>query len=118
MDHSVSSPTSSRTVWTVEDIASKIGNSKVVVFAKGSCSEPRCGFSEKVMDELSAIGRPFEVVDVDEERSVIAALNAFVGCKNCLPLLYVDGNLVCSSDNQTAMLASGELRMQIEKAFC
>lgn len=118
VDHSVSSPTSSRTVWTVEDVETKIGSAKVVVFAKGNSEEPLCGFSEKVIDELSSIGKPFEIVNVEEERSVIAALNAFAGCKNCLPLLYVDGSLVCSSDNQSALLASGELRAQIEKAFC
>ncbi len=108
--------TSQRTTWTTDDIHSRIQQSKVVVFAKGSDDAPRCGFTERVLNAIKQSGRPFEVVDVYEDRSVIPALKAYSG-EHHLPLVYVDGELVSNSDTQEHMLVSGELQGKLEAAF-
>ena len=116
MDHSISSPSSTRSFWTRDDIKRTIEENTIVVFVKGSTENPRCGFSERVINEVEAYGRPFEIVDVYKDRSILPALKAYAGLEY-LPLVYVEGSLVSSSETQQQMLTSGALRDKIERAF-
>jgi monothiol glutaredoxin len=105
-----------RVLWTTDDIQRKVEGSKVVVFAKGTLETPLCGLSEEVVSAVDACGRPYELVDVCEERSIIPALKAYAGSRY-LPLVFVNGQLVSSWETQSSMLKTGELKDQIEKAF-
>ena len=105
-----------RSTWTTDDIRQKIEKSKIVVFAKGPEEAPRCGFTERVLSALRESGRPYELVDVTKDRSVVPALKAFSG-EYHLPVVYVDGKLFSSSDNQEELLDSGELSAELDKAF-
>ena len=105
-----------RTTWTTDDVRTRIEKSKVVVFAKGDDGSPRCGFTERVLNAIKQSGRPFEVINVYEDRSVIPALKAYSG-EHHLPLVYVDGELVSNSDTQERMLDSGELQAILDAAF-
>ncbi len=105
-----------RVLWTTEDIARKVQESKVVVFAKGTRDCPRCGFSEELMSAVEAFGMPYQVVDVSQERSIVPALKAYAG-SNYLPLVFVNGKLASTWQTQSDVLQSGELRSQIERAF-
>ncbi|MCB0322391.1 MAG: hypothetical protein KDD69_02425 [Bdellovibrionales bacterium] len=112
----VCSEYSNRVHWTTDDIQRKVEQNTVVVFAKGTPDNPRCGLSEEVMAAVAASGHPYEVVDVSQERSILPALKAYAGEKR-LPLVYVCGTLVSSWDEQSAMLRSGALQERIELAF-
>lgn len=117
MDQSVSSPFSKRIYWTVEDIKAKISAVPVVVFTKGTANHPRCGFSERLVSVVEKCGKPYEVVDASEERSIGAALKAFSGRDYTLPLVYVNGALVSTLETQERMLETGALKDRIERAF-
>lgn len=106
----------SRVLWTKEDVQKKVAQNKIVVFAKGKLDAPRCGLSDEMVSAIEACGKPYEVIDVSEERSILPALKAFVGSRY-LPLVFIDGELVSSWENQAAMLKTGELKAQIEKAY-
>ncbi len=116
MDQSVASSASSRTFWTTDDIRHKVESAKVVVFAKGNTFKPGCGYSERALNALQDCGRPFEVVDVREDRSILAALRVFAG-RCSLPLVFVNGDLVSTSEELKEVVESGELKDRIEKAF-
>lgn len=116
MDQSVASHSSSRTYWTTEDIRHKIEHSKVVVFSKGTIENPRCGFSKQALNAIDDCGTPFEVVDVCTDSSIVAALRTYAGRKS-LPLIYVEGALVSSSEELEKMVQSGELRARVTAAF-
>lgn len=116
MHASIESGHTPRSTWTTEDIRNKIETSKVVVFAKGNDDAPRCGFTERVLTAIRESGRPYEVIDVLEDRSVIPALKAYSG-EYHLPVVYVDGVLMCSSDTQEQLLESGALHAKLEEAF-
>jgi len=109
-------PQSSRSTWTTDDIRSKIERSRVVVFAKGTEDCPRCGFTERVLGAVRDLGKPYELVDVVEDRSVVPALKAFSG-ELQLPVVYVDGNLISFSENQERLLDADALRSKLESAF-
>lgn len=116
MDQSVAAHSSTRTYWTTDDIRQKIEKSKVVVFSKGTPDHPRCGFSERALAAIEHCGRPYEVVDVCTDSSIIAALRNVAGRK-ALPLIYVEGALVSSSENLQRSIESGELETKINAAF-
>lgn len=100
----------------MDDVRSKIEKSKVVVFAKGTPDKPRCGFTERVLSAIQRSGHPYEVIDCSEDKSIVPALKAFTG-EHHLPLVYVEGELVSSSDNQERLLHNGELDAKVRSAF-
>ena len=116
MDQTIASATSNRSPWTTDDVRNKIEQTKVVVFAKGTLDQPKCGFSERVISAMEKCGRPFEVINVYDDRSIIPALMAFAG-RQCLPVVYIDGKLASSSETQEQLLDSGQLTAQVEAAF-
>ncbi len=116
MDQTLRASIHPRATWTTDDIRSAIEKSKVVVFAKGTSEQPRCGFTERVLDAIAQSGKPFDVVDVCEDRSIVPALRAFSG-EHHLPLVYVNGELVSSSDTQAQVLLNGELEAKVKAAL-
>lgn len=116
MDPSVAKPKSDRQYWTVDDIKQRMSRSKVVVFGKGTREKPRCGFSAKTFDQLAGLSEAVEVINVCEDKSIIAALRTVTGRK-ALPIVVIDGTVVSCSDDLPRMLDSGELREQVEKIF-
>lgn len=116
MNQSIRPLSEQRSAWTTEDVRHTIEKSKVVVFAKGTSENPRCGFTERVLSAIQQSGRPYEIVDCYEDRSVVPALKAFSG-EHHLPLVYVNGELVSSSDNQERVLHNGEFHEKVEAAF-
>lgn len=116
MDSSVAKPKSDRQYWTVDDIKDKMSSSKVVVFSKGTREDPRCGFTAQAFDELEGISEDLEIVNVCEDKSIIAALRTVTGRK-ALPIVVIDGKVVSCSDDLPKMLKSGTLREQVEKIY-
>ena len=102
--------------WTTEDVREKVCGSKIVVFSKGTQTNPRCGFSKKALNAIDDCGKPYDVVDVSNDRSIIAALRTYSGAC-CLPLVFVDGDLVSTSDNLQQVVDSGKLQQAVDKAF-
>ncbi len=116
MDKSIVSGLSRRTHWTTDDIRSRIETNKIVVFAKGDPDHPRDGFSERAFVAMKHTGRPYDVVDVTNNSSIVAALRAYAG-RVTLPMVYVDGALVTSSETLQRTLDSGELEEKVNQAF-
>ena len=116
MEKTISSHFASRPHWSAEDIRHKIECSKIVVFSKGTIEQPRCGYSEQALHAVEDCGRPFEVVDVCSNPSIIAALRNVAGRK-ALPIVYVNGDLVANSDELHRMINSGELKQRVNAAF-
>lgn len=102
--------------WTTDDIRSRISKSKVVMFAKGSPSQPGDGYSARAFSAMDEIGRPYEMVDVAGDRSIAAALREFAG-RMTLPMVFVNGQLITSSETLERMVNSGELRQRVSQAF-
>jgi monothiol glutaredoxin len=100
--------------WTLEDVKDTVKSSRVVVFAKGSAAEPKCGFSKRAISVVERCGTPYEVVDVSESRSMRAALAAFSG-ERALPLVFVDGQLVPTSDYLDGVGAGEEIVARVSR---
>ena len=96
-------------------IEGTIGQSKVVLFMKGSKHFPQCGFSASVVRTLEACGANFAYVNIFEDPELREALKRFSNWPT-YPQLYVNGELLGGSDIITEMFQKGELQQLLGEA--
>lgn len=80
----------------------------VMLFIKGSPSEPKCKFSRRIVELLTEAGASFGSFDVLGDEAVRQGLKDY-GNWPTYPQLWVDGKLVGGVDIVTEMKDSGEL---------
>lgn len=90
-------------------IAKTIADNGVVLFMKGVPGQPRCGFSQVVVQILDHLGVDFVGVDVLQDDELRQGIKTFSDWPT-IPQLYVKGELVGGSDIIREMFQTGELR--------
>src|SRR5258705_10976512 len=93
-------------------IEDTIGQSKVVLFMKGTKNFPQCGFSARVVQALKSVGEPFTDVNVLADPEVREGIKEFSSWPT-IPQLYVGGKFVCGCDIATELAQSGQLDPRI-----
>ena len=96
-----------------ERIEGLIKQHRVVLFMKGDADFPQCGFSQRAVQIVRALGVPFETVDVLQDPEIREGVKAFSNWPT-IPQLYVDGQFVGGSDIAYEMYQSGELQKLID----
>ncbi|EFJ12929.1 hypothetical protein SELMODRAFT_123396 [Selaginella moellendorffii] len=95
---------------TLEERLKKLIHSHdVMLFMKGSPSEPKCGFSKKVAGALEEVGVPFGSFDILSDEEVRQGIKSFSNWPT-FPQLYVKGELIGGCDIVMEMHKSGELK--------
>lgn len=89
-------------------IEGTIGQSRVVLFMKGSKHFPQCGFSAQVVQILKQKGADFKDVNILADAELRQGLKEFSNWPT-FPQLYVGGKLVGGCDIVTSLNESGEL---------
>lgn len=89
-------------------IESTIGQSRVVLFMKGSKHFPQCGFSAQVVQLLKQKGTEFKDVNILTDPELRQGLKDYSSWPT-FPQLYVAGKLVGGCDIVTSLNESGEL---------
>jgi monothiol glutaredoxin len=97
-------------------IETLVASSKVLVFMKGNKLMPQCGFSNNVVQILSALGIPFETFDVLSDMEIRQGIKEFSEWPT-IPQVYVNGEFIGGSDILIEMYNSGELREKLEIAL-
>jgi monothiol glutaredoxin len=90
-------------------IARTLAEHPVVVFMKGVPEQPRCGFSQVVVQILDHLGVDFVGVDVLQDEGLRNGVKTFTDWPT-IPQLYVKGEFVGGSDIIREMFQSGELK--------
>ncbi len=90
-----------------------LGDSKIVLFMKGSPSFPQCGFSARAVAILNEIGAKFSSVDVLEDMAIREGIKQY-GNWPTIPQLYIDKKLVGGSDILMEMYEAGELQDMVK----
>jgi monothiol glutaredoxin len=90
-------------------IAKTLADHPVVLFMKGVPEQPRCGFSQLVVQILDHLGVDFVGVDVLQDESLRNGIKTFSDWPT-IPQLYVKGEFVGGSDIVREMFQSGELK--------
>jgi monothiol glutaredoxin len=89
-------------------IAETIGQSRVVLFMKGSKHFPQCGFSAQVVQILKQKGADFKDVNILADAELRQGLKEYSNWPT-FPQLYVGGKLIGGCDIVTSLNESGEL---------
>jgi monothiol glutaredoxin len=92
-----------------DEIGKAISENDVLLFMKGTPTQPMCGFSARTVAILQSLGRPFAAVDVLPDPRIRQELSAISNWPT-IPQLFVDGELVGGCDIVTEMYESGELQ--------
>jgi monothiol glutaredoxin len=89
-------------------IEGTIGQSRVVLFMKGSKHFPQCGFSALVVQILKQKGAEFKDVNILADAELRQGLKEYSNWPT-FPQLYVGGKLVGGCDIVSSLNESGEL---------
>lgn len=97
-----------------EKIANLIKQDKVVVFMKGVPEQPRCGFSNAVVQVLRMHGVEYSAHDVLQDEALRQGIKDFSSWPT-IPQVYINGQFVGGCDIVLQMHQSGELVDELAK---
>ena len=89
-------------------IKDTVTDNDVVLFMKGTKSQPQCGFSSRVAGVLNYMGITYQDINVLEDDAIRQGIKDFSDWPT-IPQLYVKGEFVGGCDIITEMTLSGEL---------
>ncbi|CAG7687175.1 unnamed protein product [Allacma fusca] len=100
---------------TKEAIEALLKKNKIVVFMKGVPEQPRCGFSNAVVQIFRMHGvTNYDAHDVLENESVRQGVKDYANWPT-IPQVYIDGEFVGGCDIMIQMHQNGELIDQLKK---
>lgn len=89
-----------------------VNSAPVMLFMKGSPSEPKCGFSRTIVQILNERGIKYSTFDILEDEEVRQGLKKFSNWPT-YPQLYGNGQLIGGLDIVKELVESGELESQL-----
>lgn len=90
-------------------IDNEVKSNDVLLFMKGTPSQPMCGFSGQVVQILDYLGLEYKGVDVLENAEIRQGIKEYAGWPT-IPQLYVKGEFVGGCDIVREMFQAGELK--------
>ncbi|GJQ65531.1 hypothetical protein Trydic_g7632 [Trypoxylus dichotomus] len=98
-----------------ENIKKIVGSNKVVVFMKGVPEQPRCGFSNAVVQILRMHGVKYEAHDVLKDEDLRQGIKEYSNWPT-IPQIFINGEFVGGCDILLQMHQSGDLIEELKKA--
>ena len=96
-------------------IDSKVRDTDVVLFMKGTPTFPQCGFSGQVVQILDYLGVTYTGVNVLETDELRQGIKEYSNWPT-VPQLYINGEFIGGSDIISEMFESGELQALIPES--
>ena len=89
-------------------------SSRVILFMKGTPSDPQCGFSRQACHILDEHQIKYDYFDVLSDQNMREQLKKYSNW-NTYPQLYVDGELIGGLDIMKQMIENGEFQSKFEQ---
>lgn len=93
----------------LEQITSEVGANRVFLYLKGTPEQPRCGFSNQVVQILNHLEVEYGSRDILADPRIRQVLSGWSEWPT-VPQLFIDGKLVGGCDIVTEMFQEGELQ--------
>ena len=93
----------------LEQITTEVADNRVFLYLKGTPEQPRCGFSNQVVQILNHLGVEYGSRDILADPRIRQVLSGWSDWPT-IPQLFVDGKLVGGCDIVTEMFQEGELQ--------
>ncbi|PSN40619.1 Glutaredoxin-related protein 5 [Blattella germanica] len=100
---------------SAESIDKLVKNNKVVVFMKGVPDEPRCGFSNAVVQIFRMHGVTYDAHDVLKDEDLRQGIKSYSNWPT-IPQVFIGGEFVGGCDIMLQMHQNGELIEELRKA--
>ncbi|KYM88421.1 Glutaredoxin-related protein 5, mitochondrial [Atta colombica] len=97
------------------EISNLVKKNKVVVFMKGIPEEPRCGFSNAVVQILRMHGVTYDAHDVLKDEELRQGIKDFSNWPT-IPQIFINGDFVGGCDILLEMHKNGDLIEELKKA--
>jgi monothiol glutaredoxin len=97
---------------TKAQIEQDINSNSVVLYMKGSKTEPMCGFSAQVVNALNDTGVEYVTKNVLEDEYLRQAIKDFSDWPT-IPQLYIKGEFIGGCDIVLELYQSGDLQKQL-----
>ena len=101
---------------TEDLIKQQLADNKMILYMKGTPTDPMCGFSAQAVKLIDACGYAYAYVNVLENPDIRAVLPRYMNWPT-FPQLYLNGELIGGCDIITELFESGELKKLIVEAF-
>ena len=93
----------------LDQITAEVATNKVFLYLKGTPEQPRCGFSNQVVQILNHLGVEYGSRDILVDPRIRQVLSGWSDWPT-IPQLFVNGTLVGGCDIVTEMFQEGELQ--------
>jgi len=103
------------TMEIFDTLKEQIESNPIILYMKGSPSQPQCGFSAKTSQALMACGERFAYVDILSNPEVRTNLPKYANWPT-FPQLWVGGELIGGCDIVVEMHENGELQGLVKNA--
>jgi len=111
------SPATASRVETQEELNTRlkalVNQDKIMLFMKGTPSQPRCGFSRRIVELLNAEGVKYSTFDIFSDEGVRAGLKEYNNWPT-FPQLIINGEFVGGLDIVLEMVENGEFRELVQ----
>ncbi|XP_011505077.1 PREDICTED: glutaredoxin-related protein 5, mitochondrial [Ceratosolen solmsi marchali] len=97
-----------------DEIKGLVNKNKVVIFMKGIPEEPRCGFSNAVVQILRMHGVKYDAHDVLKDEDLRQGIKNYSNWPT-IPQVYINGEFVGGCDIVLQMHQNGELANELQK---
>ena len=104
------------TTDTLATIKQQIASNPVLLYMKGTPTQPQCGFSARAVQVLQACDAPFNSVNILEHPDIRQTLPNYANWPT-FPQLYINGELIGGCDIMTELFESGELKTLLQVAL-
>ena len=99
-----------------KDLVKKtINSNKIFLMLKGTPEQPRCGFSNRVVQVLKHFQVEYSSLNIFEDIELMNLIKEYSNWPTT-PQLYVNGELIGGCDIVEELAQSGELKTILEKA--
>lgn len=98
----------------MSEIANEVSRNKIVLFMKGTPSQPMCGFSARAAGILDSYGIAYHAVNILADPEKRQAIKVFSDWPT-IPQIYVEGEFLGGSDILNQMYETGQLDEVMEK---
>lgn len=98
----------------LNQIASDVKDTPVILYMKGTAQIPQCGFSAVVVQILTSLNAPFKDVNVLADPEVRQGIKDFSNWPT-IPQLYICGEFIGGSDIVREMYQTGELQSLLKE---
>jgi len=96
-------------------VKNTINSNKIFVMLKGTPEQPRCGFSNRVVQVLNHLDVEYSSLNVFDNVELMNLIKEYSNWPTT-PQLYVNGELIGGCDIVEELAQSGELKNILDKA--